>query len=56
MTQELSDIRNSITEERYTHALAIVDQLERIGKKVIMRQIKSFLKVRLIHLIKNQIE
>jgi hypothetical protein len=56
MTQELTDIRNSITEGRYTHALAIVDQLEGISKKAIMRQIKFFLKVRLIYLIKNHIE
>ena len=56
MTQELIDLRNSILEQRYTDALAIVDQLEGMSKKAILRQIKSFLKVLLIHLIKNQIE
>ncbi|WP_413176200.1 DUF29 family protein [Anabaena azotica] len=56
MTQELIDLRNSILEQRYADALAIVDELEGMSKKAILRQIKSFLKVLLIHLIKNQIE
>ncbi|BAZ84900.1 hypothetical protein NIES806_11000 [Dolichospermum compactum NIES-806] len=53
MTQELIDLRNSIVEQRYTDALAIVDELEGMSKKAILRQIKFFLKVLLIHLIKN---
>ncbi|MFM6198817.1 MAG: DUF29 family protein, partial [Dolichospermum sp.] len=56
MTQELIDLRNSILEQRYSDALAIVDELEGMSKKAILRQIKSFLKELLIHLIKNQIE
>ncbi|MEA5579244.1 DUF29 family protein [Anabaena sp. UHCC 0451] len=56
MTQELIDLRNSIVEGRYTDALAIVDELEGMSKKAILRQIKSFLKILLIHLIKNHIE
>ncbi|MFM2063468.1 MAG: hypothetical protein RLZZ507_3138 [Cyanobacteriota bacterium] len=56
MTQELIDLRNSIMEGRYTDALAIVDELEGMSKKAILRQIKSFLKILLIHLIKNQVE
>ncbi len=56
MTQELIDLRNCILEQRYTDALAIVDELEGMSKKAILRQIKSFFKVLLIHLIKNQIE
>jgi hypothetical protein len=56
MTQELIDLRNSILAGRYTDALAIVDELEGMSKKAILRQIKSFLKILLIHLIKNQIE
>ncbi|MTJ28518.1 DUF29 family protein [Aphanizomenon sp. UHCC 0183] len=56
MTQELTDLKNSILQGRYTDALAIVDELEGMSKKAILRQIKSFLKVLLIHLIKNQIE
>ncbi|MBD2386985.1 DUF29 family protein [Cylindrospermum sp. FACHB-282] len=56
MTQELIDLRNSILEKRYADALAIVDELEGMSKKAILRQIKSFLKILIIHLIKNQIE
>ncbi|WP_414546236.1 DUF29 family protein [Nostoc sp. CCY0012] len=56
MTQELTDLRHSILQGRYADALAIVDELEGMSKKAILRQIKSFLKILLIHLIKNQIE
>jgi hypothetical protein len=56
MTQELIDLRNSILEGRYTDALVIVDELEGMSKQANLRQIKSFLRVLLIHLIKNQIE
>lgn len=56
MTQELIDLRNSIIQRRYTDALAIVDELEGMSKKAIIKQIKSFLRILLIHLIKNQIE
>ena len=45
MTQELIDLRNSILEQRYTDALAIVDELEGMSKKAIIQQIKSFLKL-----------
>ncbi|MBD2296425.1 DUF29 family protein [Anabaena sphaerica FACHB-251] len=56
MTQELIDLRNSILEERYTDALAIVDELEGMSRQAILRNIQAFVKVLLIHLIKNQIE
>lgn len=56
MTQELTDLRASILEGRYADALAIVDELEGMSKKEILRKIKSFLRVLLIHLIKNQVE
>ncbi|MDB9371812.1 DUF29 family protein [Nodularia sphaerocarpa] len=56
MTQELTDLRNSILQGNYADALAIVDELEGMSKKAILRQIKSFLKILLIHLIKNQVE
>ena len=56
MTQELIDLRNSILQGNYAEALAIVDELEGMSKKSNFRQIKSFLKILLIHLIKNQIE
>ena len=56
MTQELIDLRNSIVEQRYTDALAIVDELEGMSKQAILRNIESFSVRLMIHLIKNQIE
>ncbi|GCL37343.1 protein of unknown function DUF29 [Sphaerospermopsis reniformis] len=56
MTQELTDLRNSILAGTYEDALAIVDELEGMSKQAIFRNIQSFLRVLLIHLIKNQIE
>jgi hypothetical protein len=56
MTQELIDLRASILEGRYEDALALVDELEGMSKKAILRTIKSFVIRMLIHLIKNQVE
>ncbi len=56
MTQELIDLRASILEGRYEDALVIVDELEGMSKKAILRAIKSFVVRMLIHLIKNQVE
>lgn len=56
MTQELIDLRKSIVEGRYTDALAIVDELEGMSRQAILRNIQSYLKILLIHLIKNQVE
>lgn len=56
MTQELVDLRLSILEGRYQDALAIVDELEGMGKQAILRNLESFLVLLLVHLIKNQIE
>ncbi|HLP92348.1 MAG TPA: hypothetical protein VK184_27615 [Nostocaceae cyanobacterium] len=56
MTQELIDLRNSIVAGRYEEALAIVDELEGMSKQAILRNIQAFVKILLIHLIKNQIE
>ena len=56
MTQELMDLKTSILEGRYADALLIVDELEGISKQAILRNIKAFVKILLIHLIKNQVE
>ncbi|WP_017654018.1 DUF29 family protein [Fortiea contorta] len=56
MTQELIDLRKSIMEGRYADALAIVDELEGMSKQAILRNIQAYLRILLIHLIKNQIE
>jgi hypothetical protein len=56
MVQELLDLKNSVIEGRYDDALAIIDELEGMGKKAILRNITSYLVILLIHLIKNQVE
>lgn len=56
MVQELIDLRTCIETQRYDQALIIVDELEGMSRKSILRTIKSFLIRLLIHLIKNQIE
>ncbi|WP_342635693.1 hypothetical protein [Gloeothece verrucosa] len=53
MIQELVDLKESILSGRYQDALAIVDELEGMGKQAIIRNIESFLVRLLIHLIKN---
>ena len=56
MVQELRDLRNCILEGRNEEAIAIVDELEGMSKQATLRNIRSFLRVLLIHLIKNQVE
>ena len=55
-TQELIDLRNSILEGRYQDALEILDELDGMSIKEIIRKIESYLIRMLIHLIKNQVE
>ncbi len=55
-TQELIDLRTCIMEGRNRDALAIIDELDGMSKKEIIRKIKSYLTVMLVHLIKNQVE
>ncbi|NJO42439.1 MAG: hypothetical protein HC769_22800 [Cyanobacteria bacterium CRU_2_1] len=54
MTQELIDLRSSILEGRDEDALAIVNDLEGMSKRAILRNIESYLVRLLIQLIKNQ--
>ncbi|MEH2464634.1 DUF29 family protein [Nostoc sp.] len=56
MTQELIDLRTCIQEGRYADALVIVDELEGMSKQAILRNIEAYLRILLIHLIKNQLE
>ena len=56
MTQELTDLKNSILEGRYADALEIVEELEAMSRKDYIIKIESFLVRLLVHLIKNQIE
>ncbi len=55
-TEELIDLRTCILQGRTQDALAIIDELDGMSKKDIIRKIKSYLIVMLIHLIKNQVE
>ncbi len=55
-TQELIDLRTCIIEGRNHDALVIIDELDAMSKKDIIRKIKSYLTVMLIHLIKNKVE
>lgn len=54
MTQELINLRTFIQEGRYADALIIVDKLEGMSKQAILRNIEAYLRILLIHLIKNQ--
>jgi Domain of unknown function DUF29 len=56
MTQELIDLRKNILAGRYTEALELLDELDGMSRKAILRNIKSFLVRMLVHLIKNHIE
>ena len=56
MIQELIDLRTCIQEGRYADALVIVDELEGMSKQAILRNLQAYLRILLIHLIKNQLE
>ncbi|GAB4289929.1 MAG: hypothetical protein Fur0025_24590 [Oscillatoriaceae cyanobacterium] len=56
MTQELTELRACIVEQRYDDALVILDELEGMSKKAILQNIESFLVRLLTHLMKNQVE
>ncbi|WP_366558114.1 DUF29 family protein [Okeania sp. SIO3B5] len=55
-TQELIDLRTCILQGRTRDTLALIDELDAMSKKDIIRKIKSYLIVMLTHLIKNQVE
>nr|WP_210404199.1 hypothetical protein [Chroococcidiopsis sp. TS-821] len=50
------NLRKSFLEGRYADTLAIVDELEKMNRQAILRNIQSFLLQLLIYLIKNQVE
>ncbi len=56
MIQELIDLKQSIIEGRTDDALEIIDDLNQMGRKSLIRNIKSYLVRLLIHLIKNKVE
>ena len=54
--EELTELRNKIIAGRYSDALAIIDELEEMSRRDIIRKIESYLVRLLAHLIKNQLE
>ena len=56
MIQELIDLKQSIIEGRTDDALEIIDDLNQMGRKSLIINIKSYLVRLLIHLIKNEVE
>ncbi|GAB4245443.1 MAG: hypothetical protein Kow0049_35440 [Stanieria sp.] len=54
--EELEKLRNSILRGEYNQALSIVDELEEMSRKDIIRKIEAYLVRLLAHLIKNQLE
>ncbi|MGB3509168.1 MAG: DUF29 family protein [Microcoleaceae cyanobacterium] len=56
MIQELEDLKNSILEQRYEDALALIYELDGMSRQTKINAIESFIIRMLIHLIKNQLE
>lgn len=56
MTQELIELREAITQGRTAEALYLVNELDDVGRRAIIRNIESYLVVLLMHLIKSQAE
>lgn len=54
MTHELVELREAIRQGRISEALYIVDELDDMGRRAIIRNIESYLVVLLMHLIKSQ--
>ncbi len=56
MLQELEALKKSIVEERVTDALTLIEELDGMSRKSVIRTIKSYLVRLLVHLLKNQVE
>ncbi len=56
MLHELSDLRHSIMDGRTHDALLLVEELDGMSRKAIIRAIRSYLVRMLVHLIKYQAE
>lgn len=54
--EELKKLRNSIILGDYNYALSIIDELEEMSRKDVIRKIEAYLLRLLAHLIKNQLE
>ncbi len=56
MIQELENLKNSILEQRYEDALALIYELDGMSRQTKINAIESFVIRMLIHLIKNQLK
>jgi hypothetical protein len=54
--EELEKLKDSILRGEYNQALSIVDELEEMSRKDVIRKIEAYLVRLLAHLIKNQLE
>ena len=54
--EELIELKQFLQSGEIDNALALAEELEEMGKKGIARNIRSFAKVLLLHLIKQQVE
>lgn len=54
--EELTELRQEILNGNYDAALSIVDDLDDMSRRSILRNIRSYLVQLLVHLIKNQLE
>lgn len=54
--EELAELRQLLISGNTTEAIALIDELEEMGRKAIIRNIESYLIILLAHLIKCQAE
>ena len=54
--EEIAELRKLLVSGNTTEAIALIDELEEMGRKAIIRNIESYLLILLAHLIKYQAE
>ena len=54
--EELAELKQLLVSGNTTEAIALIDELEEMGRKAIIRNIESYLIILLAHLIKHQAE
>ena len=53
---ELVELRQHILNGDYTTALAMIDELDEMSRKAVLRNLRNYLIRLLVHLVKNQVE
>jgi hypothetical protein len=56
MLDELDELRQAVQSGNYQHALALIDEMDEMGRDDKITKIESYMRVLLIHLIKQQAE